>query len=174
MTAAIRTNGQTLTEHGIQRAVASWVDWQRVTVVPNLTYWHEMDVAVLTKAGYLWEFEIKVSQADWNRDRKKDEAGTAPPWAKGNQEWEEHFTKPHRRLDYVKRFTYVYAKGLKCPDWVPAWAGLLEASIPDGERYVYLDPIRWPENRKVEKAPEKLRLAMLTSIYFRYWRRQPT
>lgn len=159
-----------LTEHTIQRAVARFVDWQRVVVVPNLVYWHEMDVAVLTKAGYLWEFEIKVSQADWNRDQKKDVIGQVPDWAKGSEHWERYFSSPRRNLEYVKRFTYVYAKGLTPPDWVPEWTGLLEASGAGGQT-VHLDPIRWPKNRKAEKAPEKLRLAMLTSIYFRYWRR---
>lgn len=160
-----------MTEMEVQRALGSWIGWHRVLVVPNLCYYHEMDVAVLTKAGYVWEYEIKLSQADWNRDQKKDVPSTVPDWAKGNADWEQFYGKPRRRMEFVKRFTYVYAKGLTCPDWVPEWAGLLAVSKdpPEGKTLVF-DPVRWPTDRKVEKAPANFRSAMYEAIYFRYWR----
>ena len=52
----------TISEGLLQLAVAQYVQWWRNFVVPNLCLFHEMDVAVLTRAGCLWEFEIKVSQ----------------------------------------------------------------------------------------------------------------
>ena len=154
----------TMTERLLQRAVADYVQWWNVICVPNLCRWHEMDVAMLTRAGYLWEFEIKVSQQDWNGDHRKDEPTGSRPWQSAR-----------RDLRYVKRFHYVYPTGLVCPDWVPAWAGLIEAQyVTQGGRcYVALREERKAGDRKVEKVQPDDREAMLRSIYHRYWKMQP-
>jgi len=158
-----------LTEQSIQRELVRMLGYQRVLVVPNLRYYHEMDLAALTPAGCLWEYEIKVSQHDWNRDREKDVIPEVPEWAKANPDWVKFYSVPRRRLAHVKRFYYVYAEGLTCPSWVPEWAGLISAR--PCPHHVELTHVRPATNRRVEKPPEKFRLAMLLSIYHRYWAR---
>jgi len=156
-----------MTERQIQTALASYVDWTRMTCIPNLCRWHEMDFAALTKAGYLWEYEIKVDQRDWDTDNRKDLP--RDPRRCGC---------PTRNLKYVKRFHYVYARGLVCPEWVDEGVGLIEASWQisggwrhkKGEQYVELRQIRRPMDHKVEKVPEIDQHAMFVSAYNRFWR----
>lgn len=49
-------------------------------VIPNV-YWafghYEKDLVVITKAGYAWEIEIKVSRADLIKDKEKRHNHTA-------------------------------------------------------------------------------------------------
>ena len=157
-----------LTEGLIQLALAEYVTWWQVVAVPNWTRFHEMDLAVLTRAGYLWEYEIKVDQQDWNTDCRKDRH-SPPPY-----DWKE----PTRSLKYVKRFHYVYAHGLRCPDWVPEWAGLIEADYSTnngdtGKRgifYVTLRERRPPKDRKVLKLEDRDKMKLYQSTYHRFWR----
>ena len=154
-----------LTERVIQMAIASDVQWWNVTIVPNWARFHEMDVAVLTRAGYLWEYEIKVDQRDWDTDNRKDMLRR--PNLPASQ-----WNRPTRNLEYVKRFHYVYARGLRCPDWVPEWAGLIEADYhtSHGECYVNLQQHRRPQDRRVEKLPADAVRRMFQSTYHRFWR----
>ena len=170
-----------LTEGLLQLAVAQHVGWWRHTVVPNLCLWHEMDVAVLTRAGCLWEFEIKVSQADFNRDRLKDAPKVIPPRAlewmnhlPNKERWIEQETAPQRNLSNVSRFTYVYAAGLTVPEWVPEWAGLIEARVEsmlyNAGWQVRLDPVRAAKTRRVPKPSEAHVRKMYEAVYYRFWR----
>ena len=149
----------TMTEPLLQMAVADYVNWWNLICIPNLCRWHEMDVAVLTRSGYLWEFEIKVSQQDWNGDNHKDKPTG-------------YRQRPLRDLSQVKRFYYVYPEGLTCPEWVPEWAGLIEAryKTQGGKCYVVLREEREAKDRKVEKVETRDREAMLRSVYHRFWR----
>jgi hypothetical protein len=154
-----------LTENLIQMALAYHLQWWTLTMVPNWCRFHEMDMAVLTKAGYLWEYEIKISQSDWEADRKKDELRRPDLPATG-------WNRPTRNLKYVKRFNYVYAHGLRCPDWVPDWAGLLEADYHTSHRqcYIRVKRVREAKDRKVEKLDAVSVRRMFQSTYHRYWR----
>ena len=156
-----------LTEHLVQKSLAQYVQWWNVVAVPNLCLFHEMDLAVLTKAGCLWEYEIKLTQADWERDRKKDEKTGDRPWQQAT-----------RRLTYVKRFHYVYAEGLTCPEWVPEFAGLIEVQYRAGRHEytgadyadVVLRQTRPPKDRKVPKPTEDHCRRIYIAAYHRYWR----
>ena len=170
-----------LTEGLLQLAVADSVGWWRHMVVPNLCLWHEMDVAVLTRAGCLWEFEIKVSQADFNRDRHKDAPRVIPPrtmeWVNhlpNKERWIEQETAPQRDLSHVSRFTYVYTAGLTVPEWVPEWAGLVEAHIEAShycaEWRIRLHEVRAAKTRRVPKPSEAHVRKMYEAIYHRFWR----
>lgn len=60
-------------------AVATWLNPRDKIIVPNVSWGmvldhrplHECDLLVLTKSGYLWEIEIKVSKSDLIRDKEK-------------------------------------------------------------------------------------------------------
>lgn len=170
-----------LTEYSIQRALARSLGWHRHTIVPNLCFYHEMDVAVLTRAGCLYEYEIKCAQRDWTTDNRKDVPQPIPDWLMGEngarvypnpvelQKAQDSYARPIRNRKHVKRFYYAYAQGLVCPEWVPEWAGLIEASLDGKRKIVTLREVRAATDRAVEKPPESLRVAMLTSIYHRYW-----
>jgi hypothetical protein len=58
----------------IELAVAKWFGVRRYVMVPNVSWGllpYEADILALTKSGYLWEIEIKVSRSDLLRDGKK-------------------------------------------------------------------------------------------------------
>ena len=59
----------------IEIAVAQHIGHRQHLIVPNvwwgLGFQHELDLAVLTKSGRLWEVEIKVSKSDLKADKKK-------------------------------------------------------------------------------------------------------
>jgi hypothetical protein len=172
-----------ISEGLLQLAVASYVQWWRNYVVPNLCLFHEMDVAVLTRAGCLWEFEIKLSQRDWETDNRKD---VKPAWILDRAEelraqgiepeslgW---VARPRRNLTYVERFYYVVAPDLVAPDWVPEWAGILRAEVGEGwygraGPHIRLTPERAAKRRYATKPTEKHREAILRSAYHRFWGR---
>jgi hypothetical protein len=59
----------------IELSLAKYLNFKQKLIVPNL-WWglglaYEMDLAVITPAGYLWEIEIKISKADMLADKKK-------------------------------------------------------------------------------------------------------
>ena len=153
-----------LTERVIQMALASEYQWWSKTMVPNWNYFHEMDIALLTRAGYLWEYEIKVDQRDWDTDNRKDMP--RDPRRMGP------LGRATRNLKYIKRFHYVYAHGLRCPNWVPEWAGLLEVDYQTchGDCRVVVRERRPAKDRSVEKLPEDAVQRMFQSTYHRFWR----
>ena len=140
----------------LQLAVAEYVHWWRCFVVPNLCLYHEMDVAVLTRAKCLWEFEIKVSQADWNADQRKDNPVNG--WT------------AKRDLTYVDRFYYVVAPGLVAPDWMPDFVGILRAYEPY-EGYVGLKSERRAKRRRAAKPTAAHCEAIYTAAHRRFWSR---
>jgi hypothetical protein len=84
------------------------------TIVPNV-YWsffrHEVDILVVTKAGYGNEIEIKISKADLKKDADK---------------WHNHFDHKIKNLwfavpDYLK----------DCWDMIPQRAGIIEVRKAD-------------------------------------------
>lgn len=171
-----------LTEGLVQLAIADYVGWARALVVPNVHLPHEMDVAVLTRAGCLWEFEIKLSQSDWEVDRRKDERkplpkyfAQLPPGDEPGQRgyYEQRWCDPQRNLKHVERFTYVYAEGLRQPTWLPDYAGLIEVQqrTYDGKVFLRLHPVRSAKSRRAPKLSEAGQLQLLRSIYYRYWQR---
>lgn len=107
-----------LTSHLIMRHLMRWAasNTQEI-VVPNyyLGRW-ECDLLKISKAGLMYEYEVKVSRSDFFNDAKKlTYSGTA--------------TK-HSRLkcgDRVDRFYFVVPKGMVQPSEVPAEFGLIYA-----------------------------------------------
>lgn len=60
-------------------ALSEYFGWRKCLIVPNVSWglylnrqtMHECDLLILTKAGFLWEVEIKVSLSDLISDKKK-------------------------------------------------------------------------------------------------------
>lgn len=81
-------------------------------IIPNYFFgWYEMDLFRLTKSGVLYEYEIKISRADFFNDFKKDEG------------------KKHKQIAQkqgkANRFYFVVPENLIKPDECPDYAGLL-------------------------------------------------
>ena len=64
----------TPTAKDIEVSIAHNFDYRTNLIIPNISWGfgiHECDVLMVTKAGYLTEFEIKVSPQDLLKDRDK-------------------------------------------------------------------------------------------------------
>lgn len=58
----------------IELAVSNYFNPRQNLVVPNVSwgmFGHECDLLILTKAGYAWEVEIKVTKSDLIKDKQK-------------------------------------------------------------------------------------------------------
>lgn len=139
-------------ERAAQRALARYFDPYQQTVVPNCYFaGGEMDLLVVSRAGYLIEVEIKLSRADWKADA-------------GKSKW----TSAERR--FVSRFYYAVPPEL-CPAappaWVPATAGILH--LRDFPR-VHLKAER---QKAAPKLTDQQMVQILSSPYHRWWRSHP-
>jgi hypothetical protein len=93
----------------IESAVARYFDPRRCTIVPNV-WWgldlnHECDLFVLTRSGYAYEVEIKVSRADLRADLEKRHR---------------HVSASIRKLYFA-----IPEKLESCIDLIPVHAGIL-------------------------------------------------
>jgi hypothetical protein len=73
----------------IEIAVAGWFDYSKYVIVPNLHMYgdYECDLVLLSKLGYLYEVEIKVSRSDLIRDKKKRKWGWSYMMHKTRKMW---------------------------------------------------------------------------------------
>lgn len=81
----------------------------------------EADIFEITKSGYLYEYEVKISRADFKAEKKK--TGKKEKLLSGE------------RCNY---FSYLVPEGLILPDEVPEYAGL-----------VYINGVRYSPARKM-------------------------
>jgi hypothetical protein len=133
--------------------VARFLNYRVNLVVPNVSWGmglHECDLLVCTKAGYLWEVEIKVTKADLKRDAAK---------------WHGH------RNDRIKHLLFAIPAYLEdCAELVPAHAGIITVA-PKGERvWGRVRRLREPATNKAAQpisAAERYTLARLGAM--RIW-----
>jgi hypothetical protein len=99
-------------------------------MLPNYTPrgWHECDVFGVTRAGYFYEFAIKISVSDFRADAAKKDSDRYV--YNGNGYERTGGRRKHDRLAMgdesgPSRFFYVVPDGLIGVEAVPSWAGLL-------------------------------------------------
>lgn len=137
-------------------------------VYPNiyLGKW-EADILEITKAGYLYEFEVKISRRDFALDS-----------AKGRKY---EVLEAGERVNY---FSYIVPEGLISPEEVPDWAGLIYARAyptpvnigvsPEGERIfedhiaVYLSSVKDPAKLRPGKITPEEESEIQKKLYFRF------
>lgn len=137
-------------------------------VYPN-TYigpW-ECDVLEITKSGYAYEYEVKVSRADFRADKLKQKHGKS----------KYDVLLSGKRVNY---FSYVCPKGLISPDEVPEWAGLIYADTytarilspmePDVVEYekVIFRTVKSPTQLSKEKITPETQARINECIYYRF------
>jgi hypothetical protein len=131
-------------------------------LVPNVHAPWECDMLTITRAGYVHEFEIKISRADFHADFKKEKhqhyAARIPaflsPWY-GEK----------RMTEIPGRFWFVTMEGIATADDIPEYAGWIEAR--SNRRYPKVIK-QAPQLHKV-KATQEYRIRVLQSMMHRYW-----
>jgi hypothetical protein len=156
----------TWTEPLAQKALINCLDPYKNQVFPNVMLGGgEMDLAVLTKAGYLTEVEIKLTPRDWRDDQYKEK--WLPKYAAARQ--------------VVKYFCYAVPVELMnaMPEEINPNAGIIalfwEYSIRgrgDPQRWkVWGQWARQPTPFKgATKVTPDVRQQLMLSLYHRYWR----
>jgi hypothetical protein len=136
-------------------------------MVPNsqLFKW-ESDMVSVTRTGFIHEFEIKVTRADFKQDAKKERARLLlDPVVKG------YFQNyPCSRPNY---FHYVVPDGLITANEIPEYAGLIYAMKPVvGYRLSYstISVIKNAVRIHKERIVDAQRRQLERSMAFRYWR----
>ena len=119
----------------------------------NIYYWHwESDCLYITKSGYLWEFEVKVTRSDFFADAAKE-------------------TK-HRALlngSGPARFYYVCPEGLITPDECPPHAGLLFATWNEKWKHWRARVVRESPRSKTNQIPERQWRELAYKAIDRFW-----
>ncbi len=129
----------------------------------NVTLPFESDFFILTKSGYMSEFEIKVSRSDFKADFRK-------------QRYLPYIGRVHKHEmmkngEYpLKHFSFVVPENLVSVDEVPEYAGLYYAR-PRNEEF----PGRWgideikapPRLRGAKKITDDQRWSLMRSLQFR-------
>jgi hypothetical protein len=135
-------------------ALGLYFDYRQNEVFPNVYVWQwEADLLVVTKAGFAWEIEVKISMGDWRHDISKTKWG-------------------HPNFQKLGRFYYaVDAKLLKSgiPDFVPEWAGILQFHLDESSNRMRVKEIRKATPLGGKKLPASIRTKLYRSTYFRYW-----
>lgn len=99
--------------------------------------WFECDVFEVTKAGYMVEYEIKLSRSDFAADAKKAKERWEINHTSGRAAWEKK-VEPTKWEQLAanqqagpSRFWFVIPCGVDIRDAeVPEWAGFIKAEMP--------------------------------------------
>ena len=150
---------QEITNHWISNAMR---ERQQNRVFTNVFLGHfEADILEITKAGYAYEYEVKLTKADFRQDCNKRKYNIL----------KHDVIRNGNRINY---FFYVVPKGLISINEVPEFAGLVEVEIID---YKYTDITRKrllthyvksaPKLSKDKFTSEKL-LKCYESVYYKF------
>lgn len=109
----------------------------------------QADFVAITKAGFLAEFEIKVSASDWRTEKERL-----------------RFERPRR---HVRQMYYVVPEALvdRCPPFVPPWVGLLVGQA--GEWRDHLKEVRPAVRQRADRVDPRFIEHWRSNCYFRFW-----
>ena len=147
--------------HDIQRRLYHETVSASELVMPNYSprKWFECDFFRVTKAGYFYEYEIKVSVSDFRADRRKHDYD----W-KANASVPKHLRLATRDEKGPSRFFFVMPAEVaeKVRAEIPDWAGLIEFG-----RYLRCTK-QAPILHKARISRAIIRQAKSSAVY-RYW-----
>ena len=138
-------------------------------VFPNVFYKnYECDLLKLTKAGFTYEYEVKISKSDLKADALKKQK-----YIKEAGVWEINQLTKHESLLAGKRvnyFSYIVPQGIVDVDEIPEWVGLIyvEKYEFEGKSYVRLNNVRKPRRLSSDKATAEDIERLYNSIYYRF------
>lgn len=168
----------TLTEAKIQRVLNKFMASPKYKVDGLFVFRWESDKLLWTKAGYIYEFEIKISRADYKNDfkHKADKhllLSSKMPKESGpvQEDLFDHLLKhEQKRYPGITKeqlhtypentklpnfFYYAVPEGLLEPDEVPPYAGLIYITTEKYPKYHRDDPDKYYYDIKiVRKAPQ--------------------
>lgn len=138
-------------------------------VFPNVFYKnYECDLLKLTKAGFTYEYEVKISKSDFKADALKHQK-----YIRESGAWEINQLTKYESLSSGKRvnyFSYIVPKDMVTIDEIPEWAGLIYVEKYEfkGTLYMRLKEVRKPRRLSPDKATAEGVEGLYKSIYYRF------
>lgn len=150
-----------LTERQIQAIMWRELQSRSKIVMPNYTpkCWHECDLWAVTRAGYVQEYEIKVSVRDFVADAEKTDR-----WRTCTK----HGRLTRHDLCGPNQFWFVLPDSVAALVEIPAWAGLIKIVTSTRGRHHVVPASNGPRlhtKHVDEKEIERAKVA----CYYRYW-----
>lgn len=142
-----------MNERSIQNALWQWRNRMHKFVVPNARMiWGESDLISITKAGFVYDHEIKISRRDFFADKKK---------------FFKHLCF-NNAVNYQERlpnyFSYVVPTNLVSVFEIPEYAGLVYIDSGYGITVVKTPPLL----HKTKIANDVI-LKLCSKLMWRYW-----
>lgn len=156
-------DSDTITEEAIQKAIYYRGFLSHSTIkyyTENLwIYRWESDIWLMTKSGYAYEVEIKISRNDYKNDFK-------------HKVFKHKLMESSEKTDADKRMCpnylyYAVPTGLIAIDEVPDYAGLLYVDVTGGERFYNVDVVKKAPAMHKEKVNVEY-LKLIDKFYFNY------
>lgn len=148
-----------MTEAIIQKALARFYDPRKNIIVPNVSWSffnHEVDLLVISKAGYGTEIEIKVSMADLKKDFSKKKHTKVRPKLLSRL----FYCVPTAMVDAAKQI-------------VPEQFGIMEYYVPSGQERGFIRVIRGAKKEKTcEVWSQKDQYLILRNLSIKFWNRK--
>lgn len=139
-------------EQSIQQALSGFLSNPRYVIENLYVFNWESDLLFLTRAGYWYEVEIKISRADFFNDAKKRTGF--------NHLKSEVLTDPSKKGPHY--FYYAVPEGMVKPEELPTHAGLIEVNENRG----YKTTTKAPLLRKEKVDPNTMGLS--DKFYYNY------
>lgn len=165
-----------ITERTIQLALFRDLRSSCSIVCPNFTPggWWECDVWAVTKAGYVSEYEIKLSVGDFKKDAKKSRSGRyymdieAGKYVRGPNQTKSELLAS-RDPKCPNRFFYIVPRDLVKPEDVPEYAGLVYAWERPHWSKPILSVVKAAPRLHKAKVVDKLMDRVREVFYWRFW-----
>ena len=138
-------------------ALARYLDWWQNTIMTEVQIdGYREDMIMITKAGYVSCYEIKISRSDWQSEKERM-----------------RFREGRGQPTYCSRFFYVvpielFEKGV--PEFVPDHVGILTVMAHEGGGYDMVREARPSKRTKAQKLPANDVAGIFKSCYYRFWR----
>lgn len=153
-------------ERDIQNELYRRYDLKALCCIPNFAPpdWWECDLMTVSKAGYISEFEIKLSKSDYRADFKKKNIWGTSKGALINKFKHDLLSSKDCIPKHYWFVVPIELEGLDFPDY----AGVLIAKqLSDNS--VYIRQVKKAPKLSKKKASELTMKRILTSLSHRYW-----
>ena len=126
--------------------------------------WMECDLAHVSRAGILTEYEVKLSRSDFAADahKRRRPFGRYAP----SDRQTKHQRLADRSTDGPSRFFFVTPAGMLADSEIPEWAGLLE--IDKGVNWLTLRQRKNAPRLHRQRLPDKQLERLRYTGYYRY------
>lgn len=153
----------------IEKAIYENIWPNSILVCPNVYMGrYEMDICQITKAGYVVEYEIKLSRSDFAADFKKGGGyGLNPSIFSKHNVLANNEVKRKR----PSRFFFVTPRGLLKEEDIPSYAGWGECYPGDNNHHVILWKKKAPRLKGAKAIEIKDYQKLLRGMMYRYWRK---